>query len=126
MPRLFGLNGKPKVEGGKLAPLEAYGVKIMSMGFLVDENVPMVWRGPMVSQAISQMLGEVAWGELDALVIDMPPGTGDVQLTMAQQVPLAGAVDRLDPAGSGADRRAPRRGDVPESRGADPRRRSKI
>ncbi|MBG0793786.1 Mrp/NBP35 family ATP-binding protein [Methylocystis sp. H62] len=92
MPRLFGLNGKPKVEGGKLAPLEAYGVKIMSMGFLVDENVPMVWRGPMVSQAISQMLGEVAWGELDALVIDMPPGTGDVQLTIAQQVPLAGAV----------------------------------
>ncbi|WP_018408358.1 Mrp/NBP35 family ATP-binding protein [Methylocystis rosea] len=92
MPRLFGLTGKPKVEGGKLAPLEAYGVKIMSMGFLVDENVPMVWRGPMVSQAISQMLGEVAWGELDALVIDMPPGTGDVQLTIAQQVPLAGAV----------------------------------
>ncbi|MGJ0511701.1 Mrp/NBP35 family ATP-binding protein [Methylocystis sp.] len=92
MPRLFGLTDKPKVEGGKLAPLEAYGVKIMSMGFLVDENVPMVWRGPMVSQAISQMLGEVAWGELDALVIDMPPGTGDVQLTIAQQVPLAGAV----------------------------------
>ena len=92
MPRLFGLTDKPKVEGGKLVPLEAYGVKIMSMGFLVDENVPMVWRGPMVSQAISQMLGEVAWGELDALVIDMPPGTGDVQLTIAQQVPLAGAV----------------------------------
>lgn len=92
MPRLFGLSDKPKVEGGKLVPLEAYGVKIMSMGFLVDENVPMVWRGPMVSQAISQMLGEVAWGDLDALVIDMPPGTGDVQLTIAQQVPLAGAV----------------------------------
>jgi ATP-binding protein involved in chromosome partitioning len=92
MPRLFGLSDKPKVEGGKLAPLEAYGLKIMSMGFLVDENIPMVWRGPMVSQAISQMLGEVAWGELDALIIDMPPGTGDVQLTIAQQVPLAGAV----------------------------------
>ncbi|HEY8215211.1 MAG TPA: Mrp/NBP35 family ATP-binding protein [Methylocystis sp.] len=92
MPRLFGLSDKPKVEGGKLVPLEAYGLKIMSMGFLVDENIPMVWRGPMVSQAISQMLGEVAWGELDALVIDMPPGTGDVQLTIAQQVPLAGAV----------------------------------
>ncbi|MGD9657257.1 MAG: Mrp/NBP35 family ATP-binding protein [Methylocystis sp.] len=92
MPRLFGLAEKPTVEGGKLTPLEAYGLKIMSMGFLVDENIPMVWRGPMVSQAISQMLGEVVWGELDALVIDMPPGTGDVQLTIAQQVPLAGAV----------------------------------
>jgi ATP-binding protein involved in chromosome partitioning len=92
MPRLFALTEKPTVEGGKLTPLEAYGLKIMSMGFLVDENIPMVWRGPMVSQAISQMLGEVVWGELDALVIDMPPGTGDVQLTIAQQVPLAGAV----------------------------------
>ena len=92
MPRLFALSEKPKVEGGKLMPLEAHGLKIMSIGFLVDENIPMVWRGPMVSQAISQMLGEVAWGELDALVIDMPPGTGDVQLTIAQQVPLAGAV----------------------------------
>ncbi len=92
MPRLFALSDKPKVENKKLIPLEAYGVKIMSMGFLVDENTPMVWRGPMVSQAISQMLGEVAWGELDVLVIDMPPGTGDVQLTIAQNVPLAGAV----------------------------------
>ncbi|WP_424362428.1 P-loop NTPase [Methylocystis parvus] len=91
-PRLFGLHEKPKVENGKLVPLEAYGVKIMSMGFLVDENVPMVWRGPMVTQALSQMLGEVNWGELDALVVDMPPGTGDVQLTMAQQTPIAGAV----------------------------------
>ncbi|MCC3243900.1 Mrp/NBP35 family ATP-binding protein [Methylocystis sp. WRRC1] len=92
MPRLFGLSQKPAVEGGKLVPLEAYGIKIMSMGLLVDENVPMVWRGPMVTQALTQMLGEVKWGELDALVVDMPPGTGDVQLTLAQQVPLAGAV----------------------------------
>jgi ATP-binding protein involved in chromosome partitioning len=91
-PRLFGLHEKPKVENGKLAPLEAYGVKIMSMGFLVDENTPMVWRGPMVAQALTQLLGEVAWGDLDALVVDMPPGTGDVQLTMAQQTPIAGAV----------------------------------
>ena len=91
-PRLFGLHEKPKVENGKLIPLEAYGIKVMSMGFLIDENVPMVWRGPMVAQALMQMLGEVAWGELDALVVDMPPGTGDVQLTMAQQAPLAGAV----------------------------------
>lgn len=92
MPRLFGLSGKPGVEGGKIVPPEAYGIKIMSMGFLVDENVPMVWRGPMVTQALTQMLGEVKWGELDAMVVDMPPGTGDVQLTLAQQVPLAGAV----------------------------------
>ena len=92
MPRLFNLHDKPKVENGKLTPLEAYGVKIMSMGFLVDENVPMVWRGPMVAQALTQLLGEVAWGDLDALVVDMPPGTGDVQLTMAQQTPIAGAV----------------------------------
>jgi len=91
-PRLFGLHEKPKVEGGKLVPLEAYGVKIMSMGFLVDENTPMVWRGPMVAQALTQMLGDVLWGDLDALVVDMPPGTGDVQLTMAQQTPIAGAV----------------------------------
>jgi ATP-binding protein involved in chromosome partitioning len=91
-PRLFGVRGKPAVDGGKMVPHEAYGVKVMSIGFLVDENVPMVWRGPMVSQALTQMLGEVAWGELDALVVDMPPGTGDAQLTMAQQAPLAGAV----------------------------------
>jgi ATP-binding protein involved in chromosome partitioning len=91
-PRLFDLHGKPQVADGKMVPLEAYGVKVMSIGFLVDENVPMVWRGPMVSQALTQMLGEVAWGDLDALVVDMPPGTGDVQLTLAQQVPLAGAV----------------------------------
>ena len=91
-PRLFGLSGKPEVVGNKMIPLEAYGIKIMSIGFLVEEDVPMVWRGPMVAQALGQMLGEVAWGELDALVVDMPPGTGDAQLTMAQQVPLAGAV----------------------------------
>jgi ATP-binding protein involved in chromosome partitioning len=91
-PRLFGLSGKPRVEGGKMVPHEAFGIKVMSIGFLVDENVPMVWRGPMVSQALTQLLGEVAWGELDALVVDMPPGTGDVQLTLAQHVPLSGAV----------------------------------
>jgi ATP-binding protein involved in chromosome partitioning len=91
-PRMFGLQGKPEVAEGKMVPHEAFGVKVMSIGFLVDEDVPMVWRGPMVSQALTQMLGDVAWGELDALVIDMPPGTGDVQLTLAQQVPLSGAV----------------------------------
>ena len=93
MPRLLGLKGQPQqVAGNKLAPMEAYGLKVMSMGFLVDEETPMIWRGPMVMSALSQMLKDVAWGELDVLVVDMPPGTGDAQLTMAQQVPLAGAV----------------------------------
>jgi ATP-binding protein involved in chromosome partitioning len=69
-----------------------YGLKVMSMGFLVDEETPMIWRGPMVMSAITQMLKDVAWGGLDIMVVDMPPGTGDAQLTMAQQVPLAGAV----------------------------------
>ena len=93
MPRLLGISGRPQqVADDKLAPMEAYGLKVMSMGFLVDEETPMIWRGPMVMSALSQMLKDVAWGELDVLVVDMPPGTGDAQLTMAQQVPLAGAV----------------------------------
>ncbi len=91
-PRLLGLSGKPEVAGNKLVPMQAYGLKAMSIGFLVGENEAMIWRGPMAAQALTQMLGEVAWGELDALIVDMPPGTGDLQLTMAQQVPLAGAV----------------------------------
>ena len=93
IPRLFRLSGRPEALGGRvLRPLEGYGLKVMSMGFLVDEETPMIWRGPMVMSALTQMLREVAWGELDVLVVDMPPGTGDAQLTMAQQVPLAGAV----------------------------------
>ncbi|MEM8573692.1 MAG: iron-sulfur cluster carrier protein ApbC [Pseudomonadota bacterium] len=93
MPRLMGLTGQPQqVAGNKLDPLRRHGLKVMSMGFLVDEETPMIWRGPMVTSAISQMLKDVAWGELDVLVVDMPPGTGDAQLSMAQQVPLAGAV----------------------------------
>lgn len=92
MPRMLGINEKPTVEGKILTPLEGHGLKVMSMGFLVEEETPMIWRGPMVISAITQMLREVAWGELDVLVVDMPPGTGDAQLTMAQQVPLAGAV----------------------------------
>ncbi|HHZ08635.1 MAG TPA: Mrp/NBP35 family ATP-binding protein [Rhizobiales bacterium] len=93
MPRLLGIKGRPETVDGKiLKPMERYGVKVMSMGFLVDEETPMIWRGPMVMSALTQMLREVAWGELDVLVVDMPPGTGDAQLTMAQQVPLAGAV----------------------------------
>lgn len=93
VPKIFGITGKPRLISGRtLAPMEAYGLKIMSIGFLIDEETPMIWRGPMVISAITQMLREVAWGELDVLVVDMPPGTGDAQLTMAQQTPLAGAV----------------------------------
>ncbi len=92
-PRLLGISGRPAgAEGKRLLPLEGYGLKAMSMGFMVEEGTPIVWRGPMVVGALNQMLREVVWGDLDVLVIDMPPGTGDVQLTMAQQVPLAGAV----------------------------------
>ena len=93
LPKLFAIHGKPTLAGGRtLNPMENYGVKVMSIGFLVDEDAAMIWRGPMVISAIQQMLREVAWGELDILVVDMPPGTGDAQLTMAQNVPLAGAV----------------------------------
>lgn len=93
MPRLLGISGKPEqLEGRMLKPMENYGLKVMSMGFLVEEDTPMIWRGPMVMSALNQMLREVAWGELDVLVVDMPPGTGDAQLSMAQNVPLAGAV----------------------------------
>ena len=93
MPRLLRISGRPQTVSGRiLKPMEAYGLKVMSMGFLVDEETPMIWRGPMVISALTQMLREVQWDELDVLVVDMPPGTGDAQLTMAQQVPLAGAV----------------------------------
>jgi len=93
MPRLLRITGRPQAVGGRiLKPMEGYGLKVMSMGFLVDEETPMIWRGPMVISALTQMLNEVEWGPLDVLVVDMPPGTGDAQLTMAQQVPLAGAV----------------------------------
>lgn len=91
--KLFGLRGKPRLLGPRmLEPLERFGVKVMSIGFLVEEDNAMVWRGPMVISAITQMLREVAWNDLDILVVDLPPGTGDAQLTMAQQTPLAGAV----------------------------------
>src|SRR5271169_325745 len=93
MPRMLGISGRPRSRDGKtLIPMENYGLKCMSMGFLVPEDTPMIWRGPMVMSALQQMLREVNWGELDIMVVDMPPGTGDAQLTMAQQVPLAGAV----------------------------------
>ncbi len=93
MPRMLGISGRPRMADGKrLEPMSNYGIKCMSMGFLVAEDTPMIWRGPMVMSALQQMLRDVNWGELDVMVVDMPPGTGDAQLTMAQQVPLAGAV----------------------------------
>ncbi len=93
VPKLLGIKGRPEMAGGtKLLPMNGYGMKVMSIGFLVEEETPMIWRGPMVMSALTQMLNEVEWGELDVMVVDMPPGTGDAQLTMAQQVPLKGAV----------------------------------
>lgn len=93
LPRLLGAHDKPEQLADRiLKPIESNGLKLMSIGFLVDEAEPMIWRGPMVISALTQMLREVAWGDLDVLIVDMPPGTGDAQLTMAQQVPLAGAV----------------------------------
>jgi ATP-binding protein involved in chromosome partitioning len=93
MPRMLGISGRPNTRDGKvLEPMRNHGVLAMSMGFLVAEDTPMIWRGPMVQSALQQMLRDVAWSELDVMVVDMPPGTGDAQLTMAQQVPLAGAV----------------------------------
>ena len=93
LPRMIDVNEKPKSKDGKtLEPIKKYGLKCMSIGFLVPEDTPTIWRGPMVMSALEQMLKDVAWGNLDALVVDMPPGTGDAQLTMSQRVPLAGAV----------------------------------
>ena len=92
-PRMLGVSGKPPAVGGEMvAPLENYGIKLMSMGLLVPDDTAMIWRGPMVQSALTQMLNAVAWGELDVIVIDLPPGTGDIQISLAQQVNLAGAV----------------------------------
>jgi ATP-binding protein involved in chromosome partitioning len=93
LPKLLAIKEKPQTIGGtRLKPIDRYGLTVMSIGFLIDEETPMIWRGPMVMSAITQMLREVEWGKLDVMVVDMPPGTGDAQLTMAQQVPLKGAV----------------------------------
>jgi len=92
-PRLFGSEGKPDfLPSGMIAPIDAFGVRMMSIGFLVDDSQPVIWRGPMISSVIGKMLREVAWGELDILLIDLPPGTGDVQLTIGQKAPLDGAI----------------------------------
>jgi ATP-binding protein involved in chromosome partitioning len=95
MPKLFGITGRPEasdVEGKRMKPMSRYGVEVASIGFLVDEDTPMIWRGPMVMSALTQLLREVSWGETDVMIVDMPPGTGDAQLTLAQQTPLSGAV----------------------------------
>jgi ATP-binding protein involved in chromosome partitioning len=93
MPKLLAIREKPQTIGGnRLKPIERHGMQVMSIGFLIEEETPMIWRGPMVMSALTQMLREVEWGTLDVMVVDMPPGTGDAQLTMAQQVPLKGAV----------------------------------
>lgn len=92
LPRMLGLSRRPEVRGDQMIPLDAWGLKAMSIGFLVEEETPMVWRGPMVMGALEQMMGQADWGVLDIMIVDMPPGTGDAQLTMAQRVSLAGAV----------------------------------
>jgi ATP-binding protein involved in chromosome partitioning len=93
LPKLLGVREKPETIGGtRLKPITSYGLTVMSIGFLIEEETPMIWRGPMVMSALTQMLREVEWGTQDIMVVDMPPGTGDAQLTIAQQVPLAGAV----------------------------------
>lgn len=96
IPLMLGINEKPKIyqdqQTGKMLPLEKFGIKIMSIGFMIDENMPVIWRGPMASGAVKQFMSDVHWGELDYLVFDLPPGTGDIQLTLVQTIPLSGAV----------------------------------
>jgi len=92
LPQMLGTRERPRATGQRITPLSRWGLKAMSIGFLVDEETPMIWRGPMVMGALEQMMGQVDWGPLDIMIVDMPPGTGDAQLTMSQRVPLAGAV----------------------------------
>jgi len=92
VPLMMGLQGRPEVDGDSLVPMERHGVKVMSMGFLVDDNTPVVWRGPMIMKTIQQFVQNVKWGELDVLIVDLPPGTGDAQLSLVQTLPLDGAV----------------------------------
>lgn len=91
-PLMIGINSRPEVEGNEILPLENFGVKVMSMGFLIDEDAPVVWRGPMIMKTIQQFAANVKWGELEIMVIDLPPGTGDAQLSLVQTIPLDGAV----------------------------------
>jgi ATP-binding protein involved in chromosome partitioning len=92
-PRMLGVSGKPESPDGKtIIPMQAHGIPVMSIGFLVEEDTPMIWRGPMVTQAMMQLLTDTRWEQLDYLIVDLPPGTGDIQLTLSQKVPVAGAV----------------------------------
>lgn len=91
-PAMLGLSGQPETDGKTIAPKTAYGVQSMSIGYLIDEDTPMIWRGPMVTGALQQLLNDTRWDKLDYLIIDLPPGTGDIQLTLAQQIPVSGAV----------------------------------
>ena len=92
IPSMLGVKGQPSTDGEHIIPKEAHGLKVMSIGFLVAEDTAMIWRGPMVTSALQQLLGDTLWGPLDYLIIDLPPGTGDIQLTLAQKIPVAGAV----------------------------------
>jgi ATP-binding protein involved in chromosome partitioning len=92
VPTMFGITQKPRVIGNRIYPFEKYGIILMSLGFILETDTPVIWRGPMVMRAIEQMLGDVEWGELDYLILDLPPGTGDAQLTVTQRIQLAGAV----------------------------------
>ena len=92
IPRMFGRSDKPEVQGGKIQPLEAHGVKLMSLGFIVERDAPAIWRGPIIMKIIGQFLRDVAWGELDYFLVDLPPGTGDAQLSLTQMVRLHGAI----------------------------------
>lgn len=92
VPMMFGIEERPRLDGNRILPFEKHGIRVMSLGFLLDIDTPVIWRGPMVMRAIEQMLGDVAWGDLDVMILDMPPGTGDAQLTVTQKVPLSGAV----------------------------------
>ena len=92
LPKLTGINNKPKINGNKIIPHTAFGLQVMSIGYLVPENTATIWRGPMVMRAVEQLLRDVSWSNLDFLIIDMPPGTGDAQLTLSQKVKLTGAI----------------------------------
>jgi len=92
VPLMMGVEGRPDIEGESLIPLEGHGIKVMSMGFLVDEDTPVVWRGPMIQKTITQFIHNVMWGEIEVMIIDLPPGTGDAQLSLVQTIPLNGAI----------------------------------
>jgi ATP-binding protein involved in chromosome partitioning len=92
MPRMLGVSGQPRTDGNRIVPQQAHGIQVMSIGFMVEEDTPMIWRGPMVTSALQQLLTETNWDSLDYLVVDLPPGTGDIQLTLAQRVPVTGCL----------------------------------